>query len=75
MTITTEEAERLDCESDGIAYDTFVYVMRVITAERDALRAKNARLREAFQDLLTPQTPASFAGAMIRARAALREKE
>ena len=33
------------------------------------------RLRAALRDLLTPQTPASFAGAMRNARAALGEKE
>ena len=40
-----------------------------------SLRAESARLREALRDLLTPQTPASFAGAMVRARAALGETQ
>lgn len=41
----------------------------------DAAAAEIEKLRAALRDLLTPQTPASFAGAMIRARAALGEKE
>ena len=39
------------------------------------IQAENEKLRAALRDLLTPQTPASFAGAMKRARAALGEKE
>jgi hypothetical protein len=41
----------------------------------DVLEAENARLREVLRDLLTPQTPASFAQAMVRARAALGETQ
>ena len=40
-----------------------------------AFETEIEKLRAALRDLLTPQTPASFAGAMIRARAALGEKE
>jgi hypothetical protein len=46
-----------------------------LRTKHDDLEKENARLRAALRDLLTPQTPASFAGAMIRARAALGEKE
>ena len=45
------------------------------TLRADKLQAENARLREVLRDLLTPQTPASFAGAMVRARAALGETQ
>lgn len=43
--------------------------------KREQLQAENARLREVLKDLLTPQTPASFAQAMVRARAALGETQ
>jgi hypothetical protein len=64
------EAERM--KAGGCARDQGT---TQFCAEAVALKAENARLREAMRDLLTPQTPASFAGAMIRARAALGGKE
>jgi hypothetical protein len=75
MTITTEAAERLVswCDIDG--FTERAAALRSLAAERDALKAENARLRLALRDLLTPQTPASFAGAMKNARAALGEKK
>jgi cell division protein FtsB len=33
----------------GVSYETFVSAMRIVTTERDALRAENARLREAME--------------------------
>jgi regulator of replication initiation timing len=47
--ITTEEAERLArwCDTDG--FTERATALRSLAAERDALRAENARLREALQ--------------------------
>jgi hypothetical protein len=75
MTITTKDAERFArwCDTDG--FTERAAALRSLAAERDALKGENARLWGALKDLLTPQTPASFAGAMVRARAALGEKE
>ena len=85
MTITTEEAERL---ADGVedAHSLFVTAaaLRSLAAERDALKAENARLREALEfygDI--SKYPAPFTGGMGAlwedcgqiARAALGEKE
>jgi hypothetical protein len=84
MTITTEEAQLLAQTHDLARFtlgmktpehDLTATALRSLVAERDALQAENARLREALKDLLTPQTPASFAGAMVRARAALGETQ
>ena len=90
MTITTEEAEALarfydiskelysdNPEDSGTCamHHLSAAALRSLAGERDALRAKNARLRGALLDLLTPQTPASFAGAMKNARAALGETQ
>jgi hypothetical protein len=48
MTITTEEAERLAswCDFDG--FRERATAIRSLAAERDALQAENARLREAL---------------------------
>jgi len=53
MTITTEEAERLAyrmtfLEGDGADVPN---ALRSLAAERDALRAENARLREALREV------------------------
>jgi hypothetical protein len=47
MTITTEEAERLAKWCDT-GLPTVAAALRTIAAERDALQAENARLREAL---------------------------
>ena len=57
MTITTEEAERLAViwwtqTMGGIDYDRYAgtaTALRSLAAERDALNAENARLREALR--------------------------
>jgi hypothetical protein len=48
MTITTEEAERFArwCDTEG--FKASATALRSLAAERDALRAENARLREAL---------------------------
>ncbi len=72
MTITTEEAERLATEYGGFWGLTDVAAaLRSLAAERDALQARVAELDGALRDLMLPQTPASFAGSMRVARAAL----
>jgi hypothetical protein len=50
MTITTEEAERLAGKVDFAVDDPGITAaaLRSIAAERDALQAENARLREAL---------------------------
>lgn len=61
MTITTEEAERLAGTLEGnapapgavITGYTIAAALRSLAAERDALRAENARLREAMKNLLS----------------------
>ena len=49
MTITTKEAERFArwCDTDG--FTERATALRSLAAERDALRAENARLREALK--------------------------
>ena len=49
MTITTEEAERFArwCDTDG--FTERATALRSLAAERDALQAENARLREALR--------------------------
>ncbi len=49
MTITTKEAERFArwCDTDG--FTERATALRSLAAERDALQAENARLREALQ--------------------------
>jgi hypothetical protein len=51
MTITTEEAERLAGKVDFAVDDPAITAtaLRSLAAERDALRAENARLREALR--------------------------
>ena len=48
MTVTTEEAERFArwCDTEG--FKASAAALRALAAERDALRAENARLREAL---------------------------
>ena len=52
MTITTKEAERFArwCDTDG--FTERATALRSLAAERDALQADNARLREALQSVL-----------------------
>ena len=40
------EVERSE---SGVSYETFVSGMQIVTTERDALQAENARLREAME--------------------------
>jgi hypothetical protein len=83
---TTEEAERLAGKVDFAVDDPAITAaaLRSLAAERDALRAENARLREAldfYGDV--SKYPAPFTGGMGAlwedcgkiARAALGEKE
>ena len=75
-TITTEEAERIAAHLHKFwGLDGVAVMIRYLAAERDALRAENARLQEALRDLLAPQTPASFAAAMKNARKDLGETQ
>ena len=48
--ITTEEAERLarGCDTEG--FKASAAALRSLAAERDTLRAENARLREALKE-------------------------
>lgn len=84
MTITTEEAERLALILNRLDMDRNATALRSLAAERDALQAENARLREALEfygDI--SKYPAPFTGGMGAlwedcgqiARAALGEKE
>lgn len=40
---------KVERPESGVSYETFVSAMQIVTVERDALQAENARLREAFQ--------------------------
>jgi hypothetical protein len=79
VTITTEEAERL-LELGKVVPDGFRSIAAAISscaAERDALRAENARLREVLERLARLGAEPYYGnsdGNMI-ARAALGEKE
>ncbi len=86
MTITTEQAERLAERVDFAVDDPAITAtaIRSLAAERDALRAENARLREALKfygDV--SKYPAPLTGGMGAlwadcgqiARSALGEKE
>ncbi len=93
MTITTEEAEftRLAARfNESASHKIFVAALRSLAAERDALRAENARLREALHEIECshiPDQPAAFEHSDLDwarlhvgklrsiARAALGEKE
>jgi len=50
MTITTEEAERLAIILNRLDMDRNATALRSLAAERDALQAENARLREALKE-------------------------
>jgi hypothetical protein len=50
MTITTEAAERL-ASWCGTGLPTIAAALRALAAERDALQAQNARMREALEKL------------------------
>ena len=50
MSITTEEAERLACRMIFLKDADVPNALRSLTAERDALQAENARLREALHN-------------------------
>jgi hypothetical protein len=75
MTITTKEAERFArwCDTDG--FTERATALRSLAAERDALQAENARLREALaraKDLFLQDEPQK---AFIEVCAALGEKK
>jgi hypothetical protein len=40
---------KVERPESGVSYEAFVSAMQIVTTERDALQAENARLREAFQ--------------------------
>ena len=40
---------KVERPESGVSYEAFVSAMQIVTVERDALQAENARLREAFQ--------------------------
>ena len=75
MTITTEEAERFArwCDTDG--FTERATALRSLAAERDALQAENARLREALRLVIYFQDKHDLAGDLQKLRAALGEKE
>jgi len=76
MTVTTEEAERL-ASWCGTGLPTVAASLRALAAERDALQAQNARMREALEKLARLGAEPYYGnsdGNMI-ARAALGEKE
>jgi hypothetical protein len=85
MTITTEEAERLALILNRLDMDRNATALRSLAAERDALRAKNARLRKLVAYLAgtnTDHVQVALAGNPIvcdaihaEARAVLGEKE
>ena len=52
MTITTEEAERLAIILNRLDMDRNAAALRSLAAERDALRAENARLREMLRPFI-----------------------
>jgi hypothetical protein len=49
MTITTEDAEQLALAAEMVNRPATAEVFRSLAAERDALRAENARLREVLR--------------------------
>jgi hypothetical protein len=75
MTITTEEAERFArwCDTDG--FTERATALRSLAAERDALRAENARLREALRLVIYFQDKHDLAGDLQKLRAALGETQ
>jgi predicted nucleic acid-binding Zn-ribbon protein len=87
MSITTEAAERLAIILNRLDMDRNATALRSLAAERDALKAENARLRAALRELiyetthLSPQEDdgshrCTITGETLRkARAALGEKE
>jgi len=52
MTITTEEAEIFAVKCSVLGMAKSASALRSLAAERDALRAENARLREVLQSIL-----------------------
>jgi hypothetical protein len=89
MTITTEEIERLASLGDAIPIGArrIAAALRSLVAERDALKAENARLREALRLAIEAvefwaayaspyfQDKHDLAGDLQKLRAALGEKE
>jgi hypothetical protein len=75
MTITTEEAERFArwCDTDG--FTERATALRSLAAERDALQAENARLREALRLVIYFQDKHDLAGDLQKLRAALGETQ
>jgi hypothetical protein len=78
MTITTEEAERLADRVECVIGVGEADAIRSLAAERDALMAENARLREALRAIAEDceaDYPPSHGAIKYAARAALGEKE
>jgi hypothetical protein len=81
MTITTEEAERLADRVECVIGVGEADAIRSLAAERDALRAENARLREVLESIEEYWNGAEKSAVdaaeecRSRARAALGEKE
>jgi hypothetical protein len=42
---------KVERPESGVSYETFVSAMQIVTTERDALKAENARLREALREI------------------------
>ena len=75
ITVTTEEAEIFAAKCSVLGMNNSATALRSLAAERDALKAENARLREALQRIVENEDQFSMAWAADIARAALGEKE
>jgi hypothetical protein len=79
--ISTLAAERdalrakVERQESGVSYETFVSAMRIVTTERDALKAENARLREAMEMARDCLEDKDVIGAKQTLTLALGEKE
>ena len=73
MIITTEEAERL-AEWCNVGLPIIATALRSLAADRDALKAENAKLREALR-YYADDNYNGYNGNGAHARAALAEKE
>jgi CO dehydrogenase/acetyl-CoA synthase epsilon subunit len=74
MTITTEEAEIFAAKCSVLGMANSATALRSLAAERDALQAENARLREALR-YYADDNYNGYNGNGAHARAALGEKE
>lgn len=44
---------KVERPESGVSYETFVSAMQIVTVERDALQAENARLRKVLEKLVS----------------------